>query len=216
MTRIRLPVGRTLFFVAVFLLSLAALLPLRLALAWTGLDRSGLSAREASGSAWLGALQEARVGPVPLGDVRARIGALPLLVGRARLAVSGGQGIDGAATVSRHGFGIDDASGTLRAAALFAPLPLSTIELDGLSARFAGGLCTQAEGSVRATFAGPVAGIPVASALAGEARCAEGALLLPLAGQSGIERLDLRLFPDGRWRADLAVPGRVVRFGGTF
>jgi hypothetical protein len=51
--RVRLPLGRTLFFVCAFLFALIALFPLRLALDWLSLDERGFAARErgeASGS----------------------------------------------------------------------------------------------------------------------------------------------------------------------
>ena len=43
--RIRLPLGRSLFFLCAFLFALVALLPLRLALDWLGLDDKGFAAR---------------------------------------------------------------------------------------------------------------------------------------------------------------------------
>ena len=39
----------------------------------------------------------------------------------------------------------------------------------------------------------------------GTARCADGALLLPLASQTGMEQLNLRVMADGHWRIDLSV-----------
>ena len=83
--RIRLPLGRTIFFVAAFFFSLVALIPLRVAVGWFGVE-AGLAAREAEGSVWLGVLKEAQFGRVPLGDLSARLDMLPLLLGRARLA----------------------------------------------------------------------------------------------------------------------------------
>jgi hypothetical protein len=51
--RIRLPLGRSLFFLCAFLFSLLALFPLRLALGWLALDDRGFAAREAEGvSGW--------------------------------------------------------------------------------------------------------------------------------------------------------------------
>ena len=41
-----------------------------------------------TGSVWLGALKEAQFGPVPLGDVDARLNPLPLFLGRARLSLA--------------------------------------------------------------------------------------------------------------------------------
>ena len=83
--RLRLPLRRTAFFVAAFAFAAVALIPLRVATSWIG---GPLAAREATGSIWLGMLKEAQFGPVPLGDVQARLNVLPLLLGRARLSLS--------------------------------------------------------------------------------------------------------------------------------
>ena len=56
-----------------------------------------------------------------------------------------------------------------------------------------------------ANLAGDVAGIPLQSGFVGTATCAEEAALIPLASQSGMERLELRVFADGRYRAELSV-----------
>lgn len=213
--RFRLPLGRSALFLAALAFALVALLPLGLAASWFDLGGRGLAAREASGSLWSGALKEARFGPVALGDVKARLNLLPLLLGRARLSLSrdGGDGaLDGAVVVSRHGFAVEDMSGALALGPLFGPAPLTSVELDGLSARFENGLCETAEGEVSARLAGALAG----SSLRGSARCAEGALLVPLAGQSGADQLGLRIGGDGRWRIDSAIGGSVRRIEGSF
>jgi general secretion pathway protein N len=201
MRRLRIP-WRWAVFAAAFLFSLVALLPLRLVLAQLDAGRAGLTAEEAVGSVWFGALGQARFGPVPLGDVSARLRFLPLLTGRARLdlAQAEGEGRLGAGlSLARHGFGIADASGSLSAAPT-AGLPASELELDDVSVAFRDGLCASADGVVRARIAGPVT-----SPLSGEARCDGPALLLPLASQAGTERAEVRLFADGRYRADFTV-----------
>jgi general secretion pathway protein N len=206
--RIRLPLRRSAFFLAALAFALVALLPLRVAAGWFDLDGRGLAAREANGSLWAGALKEAQFGAVPLGDLEARLNVLPLFLGRARLSLSRDEadgGFEGAISVSRHGFGLDDLNGRLRLGALFAPLPVATLDLQDVSVRFANGMCAQAEGAVRAGLAGEVAGMLLPSGLSGTARCAEGALLIPLASQAGLEQLNLRIRADGRWRADLLV-----------
>ena len=208
MMRLRLPLGRTAFVLAALAFALVALLPLRVAAGWFDLGGRGLAAREASGSLWSGALKEAQFGAVPLGDLKARLNLWPLFLGRARLQLSrdGPDGrFEGAVSVTRHTFGLDDLNGQIRLGALFAPLPLATLDLARVSAHFAGGQCQSAEGEVRAGLAGDVAGIMLASGLRGTARCAEGALLLPLASQAGMEQLNLRIRADGRWRIDLLV-----------
>jgi general secretion pathway protein N len=218
--RLRLRWWREIFFLGALLFSLIALLPLRFALGWLGFADKGLAAREATGSVWLGALAEARFGTLPLGDVATRLRVLPLLVGRARLDLEqADDGLKGAVTVSRHGFGIDDASGRIEAPAL-ADLPPPTLDLADLSVRFGDGQCIHAEGLVKARFAGELGSVPLVAGFSGEARCDGQALLLPLVSQSGSERLELRLFADGRYRIDAALrPGGGLyspRFEGSF
>ena len=202
--RIRLPLKRTVFFLAAFAFAVVTLIPLRVAVGWFGGE--GLAAREAEGSIWLGMLKEAQLGPVPLGDVRARLNILPLLIGRARLSLSRDEPdghFEGAVSVSRHSFGLEDMTGQFRTGTLFAPVPISALDLDDVSVHFDNGQCESAEGRVRATASGEIAGIPVPSGLAGNARCAEGALLLPLGSQSGVGQLDLAIRADGSYRIDL-------------
>lgn len=218
--RLRLRWWREIFFLAALLFSLMALLPLRFALGWLGYADRGLSAREATGSLWLGALSEARFGTVPLGDVATRLRMLPLLVGRARLDLEqADDGLSGAVTLSRHGFGIDDATGTIEGPAL-ADLPPPTLDLADVSFRFADGLCAHAEGLVKARFAGEIGSVPLTAGFSGEARCDGPALLLPLVSQSGGDRLNVRVFADGRYRIDaLLRPGGAPyssRFEGRF
>ncbi len=202
--RVRLPLKRTVFFLAAFAFSVVALIPLRVAVRWFGVE--GLAAREASGSIWLGMLKEAQLGPVPLGDVRARLNILPLLIGRARLSLSRDAPdghFEGAVSVSRHSFGFEDMIGQLRTGPLFAPVPITALELDDVSVHFDNGQCESAEGRVRATVSGELAGIALPGGLAGDVRCAEGALLVPLAGQAGLGQLNLSLRADGSYRIDL-------------
>lgn len=218
--RLRLRWWRQIFFGCALLFSLAALLPLRFALGWLGYADKGLAAREATGSVWLGALTEARFGTVALGDVGTRLRLLPLLIGRARLDLQqADDGFRGGVTVSRHGFGIDDASGTIEAGAL-ADLPPPTLDLSDLSIRFGDGQCVHAEGLVKARFAGELVGVSLTAGFSGEARCDGQAVLLPLVSQSGGDRLDVRLFADGRYRIDAALrPGGLpysARFEGKF
>jgi general secretion pathway protein N len=218
--RLRLRWWRELFFFGAFLFSLFALLPLRFAIDRLGFAERGLAARQAEGSVWLGALAEARFGNIPLGDVEARLRALPLLAGRARLDLrQDGEGLRGGLTGSRHGFGIDDASGTIEAAGIEG-LPASAVDLADFSVRFGDGLCAAADGRVTLRAAGELAGAPLAGTFSGEARCDGPTLLLPLASQSGADRVDLRLFADGRYRVDAALrPGGTLssrRFEGSF
>jgi general secretion pathway protein N len=204
MTRFRLPIGRGLFFLCAFLFALIALLPLRLALERIG--AGGFAAREATGSVWLGTVEEAQLGKIALGDLAVSLETLPLFAGQARLTARGlgGRRFEGTFASSRQGFGVDDLTAELSLAGAFGPLPLATIDTTDVSARFERGLCIHAEGRVLAALSGDIGGIPL-PALAGAARCEAGLLLLPLLSQAGTERLELRIAGDGRYRADLRV-----------
>ncbi len=217
--RFRLPLGRTLFFVCVFLLAMVALIPMRFGLAWLQLDELGLAARETRGSVWNGAMVETQLGSAELGDVDAGLGFFPLLIGNARMALSrevpegspNGE-FDGALTVSGADFGIDDMSARLPAADLFAPLPISSLSLQDVTAHFENGLCAEAEGLVRAEFTGASSPIPLPPALSGNARCDEGVLLLPMISQSGMEQLNLRIGSTGEYTLEFIVdPGDDAR-----
>lgn len=206
--RIRLPLGRSLFFLCALLFALIALLPLRLVLGWLDLDARGFAAREARGSIWYGALSEAQLGPVALGDLDARLNALPLFLGRARVDLERrdeANPFTGALTVSRHAFGIEDLTAKLDIGSALGPLPVASLDAQGLSVRFADGLCASAEGAVTASIAGDVGGLTLPPSLTGNARCDQGALLLPLASASGMESLNLRLRADGSYAIQLAV-----------
>ena len=212
--RVRLPLGRGLFFLCAFLIALAALLPLRLALSWLDLDGSGLSARRAAGSIWFGVLRGARVAGAPVGDLSARLDPLPLVTGRARVdfrRLGGGDVADtlqGAASVTRHSFGIDDVTATLPLGQALAPLPIGGLDLSDVSARFRDGLCERAEGLVRARLTGDIAGVSLPGGLSGNARCEGGALMLPMVSQGGGEMLAVSLSQGGQFRAELTMrPG---------
>lgn len=206
--RIRLPLGRSLFFAVALLIALVALLPLRLALGWLGLDERGFAAREARGSVWLGRLAEAQVGSVALGDLDARLAPLPLAIGRARVELGRDEESNpfrGAATVSRRTIGIDDMTARIDLGPAFAPLPVALADLSQVSVRFEDGVCQRAEGLVKASVAGDVAGLALGGGLSGNARCEGGALLLPLVSQTGMEALRVRIAQDGTYEVELSV-----------
>ncbi len=210
--RIRLPIGRTLLFLGTFALSLLALLPLRLGIDWFGLAEHGLAAREAQGSIWRGALRETQFGTVGLGDVNAGVHAIPLIVGRVRIALTrtesqaGGDGFAGAIVIANSAFGVDDVTGPLMLTpATLGRLPVAQVNLEDVTARFEDGQCVEAAGVVRATVGGDFGGIALPQGLSGTARCDAGALLLALASQSSMETLELRLSGDGRYTASALI-----------
>ena len=214
MTRFRLRTGPAAMFGAVFVVALILLLPLRLVLGWFDLDATRVAARDVTGSVWFGGVREAQVGQIALGDLRARLSPLALAVGRARIELTGQatgdaagarRTLDGAVSVSRHAVGIDDMTAHVPTGNVFAPLPVTGLDLDGVSVRYRDGNCDKADGRVKAVLGGDVGGIALGQGLSGNARCDAGALLLPLASQAGTEHVDLRLWQTGRFVAQLTV-----------
>ena len=209
MMRVRLSMRRAVLFLALLLLALILLFPMRIMVGALGLGDAGLSAREARGSVWSSQLHEARFGAAALGDVHARLNFFPLLAGRARVDLSrAGEGADslrGAISVTRHTLGIDDVSVRLPAAAIFAPLPINAIDLSDVSLRFRQGACDRADGLVRAELQPDAPGLSLPGGLSGNARCDGAKLLLPLQSQSGMELLALRIDRSGGYTADFVV-----------
>lgn len=204
---IRLATGRRALFGALLFAALLLFVPLRAVLGVTGLGDAGLTARQVEGSLWGGRLVEARFGDVALGDVGARLAFWPLLLGRARLELAGAgeRPLHGAVTVSRHGLGVDDMTASLLTGQLFAPLPVTALDLDDATVHFRDGQCERADGRVRATLAGEAGGVSLPPVLSGPARCEAGALLLPLTSQAGTEGATLRITGDGRYRVEFAL-----------
>ena len=213
MRRLRLTTGRAALFGALLLLALFIFLPLRLVLGIVGVGDAGLTARAAEGTVWAGKLRDARAGDIALGDLDAHLSPWPLLLGRARIELDSDvdtptRAIHGAVGVSRNGVRADDVDATIAPGRLLAPLPVTGLALEGLRVRYTDGACTAAEGRVRATLAGDVAGIAMPAALSGSVRCEGSALLVPLASQAGAERVDLRIDGTGRYRATVTLqPG---------
>jgi general secretion pathway protein N len=190
--------------VAAAMLFLIALLPLSVALPLVTPPESGLSARRASGTIWSGTLHDARVAGMALGDTRVGLRALPLLVGEAQTWFEAPL-LRGIIIASGSGFGMAHGNGAVDVDIRVKPLPLSQLTLDDASVRFTGNRCAGAEGRVRASVTGDIGGLALPGGMSGTLRCDGSALLIPLVGQSGMERLDLRVTGDGKWRAELSV-----------
>ena len=204
----RLPFGRGAFFVAAFAFALVALFPLGLAIRWLGLDEARTRGAGGGRQRLARRAQGGATGPRP-DRRRQRAAEQPALAARpgaGQLGPGGrGQSVRGRGDDGAHGFGFDDVTGQLRLGSLFAPLPITALELEDVSAGFASGLCSRAEGRVRATVTGQIGGMNLTSGLAGAPACAGDAVLLPLVSQSGMEQLNVRFFADGRYRVELAV-----------
>ena len=192
------------------LIALIILFPMRLALGVFGLAGEGLSAREVTGPVWWGGLNEAHYGNVALGDVSAGLSPIQLLIGRARIDVRGQEGaanagLSGAVSFSRNTSGVDDVSAIVPAGDAFAPVPITSIQLDDVSVHFRDGRCETAEGKVTAMIAATMPQLNLPPTLTGNARCEGGALRIPLASQAQTESNAVTIEADGKYRAELVV-----------
>lgn len=195
--------------IALFALGFLIFLPMRIALGMAGLERLGVAAREVRGTVWSGSIDQLMLGTTSLGSVHAGLSPLSLLAGRARFDVWRRNGaaddLSGALTVGVGRIGIDDVSGAAPLGRTFAPLPLGSFVLDDVTAYFSGDRCGHAEGRVRAQMAGQFPGLNLSQGLSGVASCDGDALLLPLVSQSGLEKVDLRIWRSGRYVAQMRV-----------
>lgn len=208
--KIRLKTRPAALFGAMALIALIVLMPMRLMLSVLGLGEAGLSARAVNGTIWFARLSEAHVGDLDLGDLNAALSPWRLLLGEARLGLRGvpmgdKPGLTGSVHTSRHGFGVDDMTASIPTGAVFAPLPVTGLELDAVSIAFENGACARAEGRVKAMVSGGIAGIPLGQGMSGMAKCESGALVLPLTSQAGTETITMRITGDGRYRASLNI-----------
>jgi general secretion pathway protein N len=195
---------RAIIFASVLIVALILIVPLGAAIRLFGIDRAGLSARAASGDMWTGQLASARLGPLALGTARVGLKPLGLLAGRAEIGMNSEQGY-GRIIAGGGVREIEGVTGQVSLARLLAPLPIESVSLEGASILFRDQSCARAAGLVRATFAPSIGGLSLASGMTGAVRCDGDDLLLPLIGQSALERLTIRIGGNGRWSAILAI-----------
>lgn len=193
----------------VLLSGLLLFFPMRVALGLAGLERLGVAAQDVRGTVWSGRIDQLMLGDVPVGNVRAGLSPLALFTGRARFDIARRKGladdIGGALTIGFGRIGVDDATGMVPLGRSFAPLPVGSLMLEDVSAYFAGDRCGHAEGRVKARMAGQFPGLNLSQGLSGVVGCDGDALLLPLASQSGMEKITMRIWRSGRYEAEMRV-----------
>ncbi|MET0250805.1 MAG: type II secretion system protein N [Novosphingobium sp.] len=196
--------------VGLTVLALLILFPLRLALAMAA--PPALTGSEVAGAVWNGRIADLRVGSLPLGTVQAGLRPLPLLIGRAELAIArpgpaGTPDLSGVVGGGAGGTRLSRVNGQLALGEGFADLPAASMAFRDFHLALAGGRCREAGGEVSLVLAPVSPLMPAPLALSGKARCAGPAVYVPMTGPTGMERLFLRIEPDGRWRAELVLAG---------
>ncbi|WP_340264375.1 type II secretion system protein N [Sphingobium mellinum] len=209
MMGLRLSRRMRILLIALFMSGLILFMPMRIALGLAGLERFGLAARDVRGSIWSGRVDQLMLGSMSLGSVRAALSPIALLTARARFDIWRHEGaaddVSGALTVGFGRVGADDVSGALPLGRTFAPLPIGSFVLDDVSVVFSDDRCAQAGGRVRAQMGGQFPGLNLTQGMSGTATCDGEALLLPLVSQSGLEKINLRIWRSGRYVADMRV-----------
>ena len=209
------------------LVIMAATTPLAAVIGWSGLANAGFAARGVSGSLWSGTATGATMRGLPLGDLALATSPLPLIAGRIELdvrpATEGLTGPSGRIVVTRAGYGLADFAWTAPAGAVVGVASGGDISLSDFNVRFADGRCASVEGEVGASIAlGDGAGSNRVL-MSGTPACADGVLLLPLAGRTpaGDASLDVRIDAGGGVRydivldADAALAARLAPLGFT-
>jgi general secretion pathway protein N len=198
--------GGVLFIVAL-VIALFTFLPLSLAIGMVGASGSLLTARAAEGTIWDGVLRDISIDGVSLGDYSARLSPLALLTGKAAIDLNYLLGPDTKATLvaTMANYGVDHTSAKLALPGAFDPLPVQTIELRDASIRFAGNRCVSAEGQVRVSLSGTIAGFPMGQDMVGNPTCDGDVLSISLASASTMERVTMRVVPDGQYTAKVII-----------
>lgn len=197
------------------MLAAIAFFPLRLALDGAGLSGAkggdGINARQVRGSIWSGQIYDAMLGELHIGDVTVGLSPLDLAMARLRLDIRREGGVmgdlRGAWIKGFNQNGVADVTGVIAASDIFGALPVSGLEMDGVTAVFSGALCARASGKLRLRLNGDIAGIALSQGLSGAAVCDGDAVQFPLASQTGLEGLTLRVRRDGSYDAQVLVRG---------
>ncbi len=188
------------------LVLLIALFPMRIALAGLG-DNAVIGVREVEGSVWNGRLKGVTVGELVLGDFDASISPwrLIMLRGYVDVASVSNASLRGTLIGSPWNWGFRDMTAQLALAGAFAPLPVESLGLAGAGIRFEGDRCVQTTGTLRLQLKGAINGVDLGSALSGPLRCDGKAVSALLVSGSAMERVALRLTPEGAYSARLNV-----------
>jgi general secretion pathway protein N len=195
--------------VAAALTAAIVLMPLRFALALAIPDDGSITMRSASGTIWDGRVEDMRVGRTSWGALDVGLRPLPLLLGRAEFDVARMEGSPLGPLTGRliSGFGqrgVADLTGTIGISG-GGRLPVESVRFDGLSAALSASGCDDASGRVQVMLGVRIAGLVLRNGLSGAIRCDSRRIVVPLAGESGMERLTLRIAGDGAYDAQLSV-----------
>ena len=191
-------------------LAMIALLPLRVALGMSDLERIGFTARQVAGTIWYGRIGELQLRSQSLGTFEVQLNPAALMFGNVSMQFNRMDSPDGVLNgemVAGFRRGVKGANGRIAVAAMFAPLPIEALELKDVSLLFRNGRCVEARGSVTPVIASPVPGVDLGTGLAGNLECDGERARVVVAGQSGVERLEFYVDSNGGYRAWMSLRG---------
>ncbi len=170
----------------------------------------GVQARYAQGSILDGALRDVSTGPLKLGDVNARLAGFRLVRGQLGFALNRGKtpqdpGVSGVIGTGVSGLFAQDLSATLVSRNALAGIGMADISLDRFSVQFDDGKCDDASGRVRLKSQEAAFSMALREGLTGEAQCDGNDVLIPLASQSAMEKLIIRISGTGRYTVTIRV-----------
>ena len=192
------------------LLAAFALFPLRIALDMTGVSRLGLTARQVAGTIWYGRLGELHLGDRRLGTLEVALSPAALLIGRASMRFHRLDGLDGpldGRLVTGRTRGVVGVTGRVAIGDMFAPLPISGLDLKNMTILFRRGRCVEADGEIMPIIALPVAGVSFGSGLRGVLRCDGERARVTMTGPGGRERVEFYVHSSGAYRGWISVRG---------
>jgi general secretion pathway protein N len=170
----------------------------------------GISARHVQGTIMSGAMRDASLGRVSIGDVNARLLLLPLSTGRIGFSLLRGDapnvpGVSGAIGSGWRGAFADKLTATIDGGNIVRGLDGSEIRMESVSFAFANGKCSSATGVVRLSLDETVLGSVLRGGMIGNATCRNGDLVLSLLSPSTMERALVRIKANGDYQATFTV-----------
>ncbi len=184
----------------VTLAMIVLIFPLSVVVALTGLPSAGLATRAATGTLWDGRLYQASIAGLAVGDTQVGLRVLPLFLARIESRLVAPR-LTAVAQVSPGGWEVRHATGSVEPGDRLGPI--ARLDFDDARIGFSGKRCSVGEGRVRASLTMQIGGVALPGGFSGMMRCEGSELLLPLVGQSGLERLSVFIDADGKWRATL-------------
>lgn len=194
-----------LFVTAIFLVTLFAFFPIRIAIA--GIADAGFTARQAAGTIWYGRVGELMFHDRRMGTFEAAVDPVALLGGSVRMRfnrMDDPQGLLSGTLLSGGRDGVEGLDGRIGAAGLFGSIPLEAIEAQSLDIVFDGQRCVRAGGRMKAIFAIPIPGL-ASTELAGTPQCEGSRVRFNLAAPSGRGALEFYVSANGQYRAWLKI-----------